>query len=439
MGTQTGWQPDWGWGALDLEEAARDRTNFYTHEIAGGDAHFYRADVKGPGERATLVWNRRALGCIAPGCDTTALTLSNLDLEQLDPESGVVEARSASAIDNVEQVRSPAGGAVIYKVKAASTVDGLPGEPYALAARRQLTRLTSLVLARASRSRPLRSAPASRSRYSRSSRTRPRPQRRGRHRLAGPSPGRRAPSGPASHSLGTLARGETRTVTWTVRAQGDAVHRIGVRAAALTLRGDLRIGGRGHVRLRRIGSERHDRSARPARRAIGLYTSPGPAGRRRRAARLHRRGLSRRGPFTPWLTATPLTEATYEGPPRLPLPVPRSRHRSARHDVGSTRSQTRSVPCRRQHLVRWRRRSVRRQRVPAALSVRTIKRRGGRIEIAGTIGATASTRLVTRPPCEGRAAAGREEDREVPARGLVPLRPARAARGDRDRDAALPG
>ena len=28
------WQADWGWGALNLEEAARDRTNFYTHEIA---------------------------------------------------------------------------------------------------------------------------------------------------------------------------------------------------------------------------------------------------------------------------------------------------------------------------------------------------------------------------------------------------------------------
>ena len=35
------------------------------------------------------------------------MTLTNLDLQQLDPATGAVQAQSNSTIDNVEQVRSP--------------------------------------------------------------------------------------------------------------------------------------------------------------------------------------------------------------------------------------------------------------------------------------------------------------------------------------------
>lgn len=143
MGTQTGWQPDWGWGALNLEQSLAELSHIYANDVPGGEAQFYRTTLVAPGDRATLVWNRRAVGCINPGCGTTALTLTNLDLQQLNPATGVVEAQSASTIDNVEQVRSPRAGDAIYKVKAASTVDGLPGERYAMAATRQITPLTT--------------------------------------------------------------------------------------------------------------------------------------------------------------------------------------------------------------------------------------------------------------------------------------------------------
>lgn len=65
MGSQIGWQPDWGWGELDLEAAHGQRTNFQTGTVEGGSARFYRATPAAAGERATLVWNRRATdsGC----------------------------------------------------------------------------------------------------------------------------------------------------------------------------------------------------------------------------------------------------------------------------------------------------------------------------------------------------------------------------------------
>jgi hypothetical protein len=183
----------------------------------------------------TLVWDRRAVGCFHPGCGATALTLTNLELEQLDPQSGALEARSASAIDNVEQVRSPGTGDVIYKVKAATSVDGLSAEPYALAARRQLRPLTTPV-------------PSVRTTLSRAA-VRPGDEVTVVAEISNPSPDltaetasatldlpagvELAPGAPsATRALGTLATGESRTVTWTIRAAGDGPHRIRVRGGA---------------------------------------------------------------------------------------------------------------------------------------------------------------------------------------------------------------
>jgi hypothetical protein len=146
MGTQAGWQRDWGWGELDLTDALAQRTNFAEGALPGGSVRFYSATPESTGDRATLVWNRRASGCVDPGCTTTAYTLSNLDLKQLDPTTCAVQTSSASAIDNVEQVRAPAGSSgqqVLYDVEANSGVDGLPAEPFALATTRALTPLAS--------------------------------------------------------------------------------------------------------------------------------------------------------------------------------------------------------------------------------------------------------------------------------------------------------
>ena len=119
-------------------------TSLDTSSVEGGGARFYRSAPAAAGERATLVWHRRAIGCLnQPGCYPSAMTLTNLDLEQIDPATGEVLAESSSPIDNVEQVRSTGAGEVIYKVEAETSVDGLAAEPYALAARRSLTPLAT--------------------------------------------------------------------------------------------------------------------------------------------------------------------------------------------------------------------------------------------------------------------------------------------------------
>jgi hypothetical protein len=150
MGTQAGWQPDWGWGELNLDAAYKERLNFARGDVPAGSARFFRADALAPGDRATLVWNRRVADCqpLRQGCyyDTTSgfrvYTLSNLDLAAYDAASAAPLAASASTVDNVEQVRVPAPGSVIYKVSVGD-VDGPAGEPFAIAATRPLTPLTT--------------------------------------------------------------------------------------------------------------------------------------------------------------------------------------------------------------------------------------------------------------------------------------------------------
>jgi hypothetical protein len=150
MGTQSGWQPDWGWGELNLDAAYKERLNFARDEVPAGSARFFRADALAPGDRATLVWNRRVADCqpLRQGCyyDTTSgfrvYTLSNLDLAAYDAATATPLAASTSTVDNVEQVRVPAPGNVIYKVSAGD-IDGPAGEPFAIAATRPLTPLTT--------------------------------------------------------------------------------------------------------------------------------------------------------------------------------------------------------------------------------------------------------------------------------------------------------
>jgi Subtilase family len=146
MGTQTGWQQDWGWGELNLDAAYQQRanTNGGAESVGAQDVRFYRATVVS-GDRATLVWNRRSIGCWTAGCGSPhAFTLSNLNLYQYDQPSQTLQDSSESSIDNVEQVRGTGSGPVIYKIRdASSSVDGASAEPFALAAKNSLTALTA--------------------------------------------------------------------------------------------------------------------------------------------------------------------------------------------------------------------------------------------------------------------------------------------------------
>jgi hypothetical protein len=394
-------------------------------DVAGGDAHFYRAALDAPGDRATLVWNRRAVGCIDPGCTTTSLTLSNLELEQLDPDTGAVEARSASAIDNVEQVRSPAAGSVIYKVKAASTVDGLPAEPYAFASRRRLTRLA---------------APRPTTRVSVSTdATRPGDTVNVVAEIANPSPDLSAEgataaielpasaelapgsSGP-THSLGTLTPGEVRFVAWAIRIKSDAAARIRVHAGAFRY-GEI-FASDDSTDLTADGTPPSVAIAGPAGRttetalAVAWSGTDGGSG----VGDYDVEVSANDGPFTPWLTRTSSTAATYAAAAgmRYRFRV-RARDRlgnaseyAVSSEVAVLRPEVQVAPPPAPPQVR----------TPPQLRIRSVARRGSRLEIRGTL-VRAAYRAVSfdlRATARGRRLRRRVERFPVAGRFKLALR-----------------
>lgn len=155
---QTHWQPDVGWGALDLSTALADRGNIAESSVEGGGARFFAASVA-PGAKATLAWNMRGLWPNYPSTSPppTTYTTTNLDLHyylrsdlsEITPPADPGHGGGPDALDTndtTEQVRAPAGPAsqeLIYKVKAASQVDGIAAEPFSLAAETPLDPLTA--------------------------------------------------------------------------------------------------------------------------------------------------------------------------------------------------------------------------------------------------------------------------------------------------------
>jgi hypothetical protein len=148
--SQEGWDPDSGWGSLDLTRAYAERANYSVSAVKGGEAQLLRANVPAD-TKMTLVWDAR--GVVNEfGSAQAYYTLTNLDLHQYRADGSEIAPRQdpghgggPDALDSndlVEQVRSPAGEGtqqITYKVKAASTVEGMGAEPFAFAAGAPLT------------------------------------------------------------------------------------------------------------------------------------------------------------------------------------------------------------------------------------------------------------------------------------------------------------
>ncbi len=161
---QTGWRPEVGWGALDLNAALAQRGNYRLGAVEEGEAAFYRATVPA-GSKATLAFQMRGFFVGYPGppfpVQQFKFTTSNLDLHQYDSTGAEVAPAPAfdspdteidagpdalDPNDTVEQVRSPAapGSQVVtYKVQSASTIDGASEEPFAITSAAPLTPLAS--------------------------------------------------------------------------------------------------------------------------------------------------------------------------------------------------------------------------------------------------------------------------------------------------------
>jgi len=149
---QTGWEPDVGWGELDVADAVAQRGNSVIGDVEAGKARFYRATVD-PAERVTLAWNMR--GVLGP--DVTQhvyYAVTDLNLRQYRPDGTAIApptdpgwGAGPDAVDpndTVEQVRAPGpAGELIYKVSADSTVEGQAAERFGLASANALTPLES--------------------------------------------------------------------------------------------------------------------------------------------------------------------------------------------------------------------------------------------------------------------------------------------------------
>ena len=154
-GGQGSWQPEVGWGVLDLEAALADRGNYELGSVEEGSARFFRAN-SATGSKTTLAWELRGTWPNYPanGSQPIEFTTSNLDLRQYRADTLLEAAPPADpghgggpdAVDpndTVEQVRSPGGGQMIYKVSSESTVEGLDAEPFAIASTEALTPLVN--------------------------------------------------------------------------------------------------------------------------------------------------------------------------------------------------------------------------------------------------------------------------------------------------------
>lgn len=116
--------------------------------MAPGKPRFYSAITTAAGDRAALTWNRRAAAALTNSIPqnwlTTTYAQTDLDLSERTAGSCAPRTSSMSALDNVEQTRSPGAAAVTYVVRAAGdAIDAGVDEPYALAATRSLSPLST--------------------------------------------------------------------------------------------------------------------------------------------------------------------------------------------------------------------------------------------------------------------------------------------------------
>jgi hypothetical protein len=199
-------------------------------------------------------------------------------------------------------------------------------------------------------------------------------------------------SSPAVQSVGTLAPGGSTVVSWTVRASGDADNRIAVRSTAS--RYGETFGSEDQATFTSDGSAPSVAIAAPA----GSITDPAipvtwtgsdaGAGLRDYTVEVATNG----GAFEPWLIATPTTTATYAG-----TPGGRYRFRVRATDrLGTTSGYATS-----DEVTITSPRAEPQSPLPPGpaartspgLRIRSIARRGSRIEIRGTIATGAFRRL----------------------------------------------
>jgi len=130
------WDPSYGWGYLNLEQAYVHRNDYFTGDVSpAGSANslkLYKGDMFA-GNKATLVWHRR-IGFNGGSFPSTWNRLSDLDLNLYSEATNTLLDAANSTIDNVEQVSAGVSGSVVLMVEAMDVAfDDTDVEPFALA------------------------------------------------------------------------------------------------------------------------------------------------------------------------------------------------------------------------------------------------------------------------------------------------------------------
>lgn len=101
------WDPDWGWGYINLDRAWDYRQTVFADSLAprgqSGDYRLFRGPMS-PVQRAAIAWNRHVTYVSGGGQPSTAGSLNNLDLRLYNHADGTLLDSSTSTIDNVEVV-----------------------------------------------------------------------------------------------------------------------------------------------------------------------------------------------------------------------------------------------------------------------------------------------------------------------------------------------
>ncbi|HXE75012.1 MAG TPA: S8 family serine peptidase [Candidatus Xenobia bacterium] len=131
------WDPEWGWGYLNLAQAYQDRSGVFAGGLAAANNfRLYRGSTQGNTGKATVVWNYHPdLGHLV-NLDLLAYDESDDQLlNHQDCFDTTEMSNSCSNRNNVEQIVQPEIQSVVVKVKAhPETFGNLPEERYALAA-----------------------------------------------------------------------------------------------------------------------------------------------------------------------------------------------------------------------------------------------------------------------------------------------------------------
>ena len=130
---ETHWDRTYGWGYMNLERAYFQKSGTFFDAIDPSHRYrLYRA-ILSPGDKATVVWNRRTV--YADGDPpATWYPLTDIDLELRREVDNTLLDSSVSPVDNVEQVATTSQETVVLKVALSGTIVGSAFEPFGLAA-----------------------------------------------------------------------------------------------------------------------------------------------------------------------------------------------------------------------------------------------------------------------------------------------------------------